>query len=78
MQNVVGDLNARRGKIHNLSLRGQQQIIDAEAPLAELFGYATDIRSLSQGRSSFTMKFETYSAVPKKIQDELLKKMGRI
>lgn len=76
--NIVGDLNARRGKIHNLSLKGQQQIVDAEVPLAELFGYATDIRSLSQGRASFTMKFETYDSVPKKIQDELLKRMGRI
>ncbi len=76
--NVVGDLNSRRGKIHNLSLRGQQQIVDAEVPLAELFGYATDIRSLSQGRASFAMKFETYDSVPKKIQDELMKRMGRM
>ncbi len=76
--NVVGDLNSRRGKIHNLSLKGQQQIVDAEVPLAELFGYATDIRSLSQGRASFTMKFETYDSVPKKIQDELMKRMGRM
>jgi elongation factor G len=76
--NVVGDLNARRGKIHNLSLKGQQQVVDAEVPLAELFGYATDIRSLSQGRAVFTMKFDSYSSVPKKIQDELMKKMGRI
>lgn len=76
--NVVGDLNSRRGKVLNMSLRGVQQVIDAEVPLAELFGYATDIRSLSQGRASFTMNFHSYSALPKKIQDELLKKMGRI
>lgn len=76
--NVVGDLNARRGKILNLSLKGMQQVVEAEVPLAELFGYATDIRSLSQGRASFTMKFDSYSSVPKKIQDEILKKMGRI
>ena len=76
--NVVGDLNARRGKILNLSLKGMQQVVDAEVPLSELFGYATDIRSLSQGRASFTMKFDSYSSVPKKIQDEIMKKMGRI
>lgn len=76
--NIVGDLNARRGKILNLSLKGLQQVVDAEVPLAELFGYATDIRSLSQGRATFTMKFDSYSSVPKKVQEEILKRMGRI
>ncbi len=76
--NIVGDLNSRRGKVLNMSLKGVQQVIDAEVPLAELFGYATDIRSLSQGRASFTMKFHNYSSLPKKNQNELLKKMGRI
>ncbi len=76
--NVVGDLNSRRGKILNMSLKGMQQVVDAEVPLSELFGYATDIRSLSQGRASFAMKFDSYSSVPKKIQDEIMKKMGRM
>lgn len=77
--NVVGDLNSRRGKIHSIALKsGRGQVINAEAPLANLFGYATDVRSLSQGRASFSMEFKEYAAVPPKVRNEVLHKIGRI
>ncbi len=78
--NVVADLNSRRGKIlaFNPKPGGGGQAISAEAPLAELFGYATDIRSVSQGRASFSMEFKEYAVVPAKLRNEILKKMGRI
>lgn len=76
--NIVGDLSSRRGKIHSMAMKvGGGQIISAEAPLATLFGYATDIRSLSQGRASFTMKFLEYSVVPARAKAEVLEKIGR-
>ena len=77
--NIVGDLNSRRGKIHSMSVKlgGGGQVIAAEAPLATLFGYATDIRSLSQGRASFSMEFLEYSPIPAKARAEVLQKLGR-
>ncbi|HEY8271551.1 MAG TPA: elongation factor G [Pseudobdellovibrionaceae bacterium] len=76
--NIVGDLNSRRGKIISMNVRpGGGQIISAEAPLATLFGYATDIRSLSQGRASFSMEFLVYAVVPLKVKSEILTKLGR-
>lgn len=76
--NIVGDLNSRRGKILSMSVRpGGGQIIASEAPLANLFGYATDIRSLSQGRASFSMEFLEYAVVPSKVRGEILHQMGR-
>ncbi len=76
--NIVGDLNSRRGKILNMNMKqGGGQVIMAEVPLANLFGYATDVRSLSQGRASFSMEFLEYSIVPTKAKNEVLQKMGR-
>ncbi|MFM6928813.1 MAG: elongation factor G [Bdellovibrio sp.] len=76
--NIVGDLNSRRGKILTMNVKpGGGQVISAEAPLATLFGYATDVRSLSQGRASFSMEFLEYSVVPSKVKTEVLHKMGR-
>lgn len=76
--NIVGDLNSRRGKILSMSLKaGGGQLISTETPLASLFGYATDIRSLSQGRASFSMEFLEYSAIPAKVRAEVLHKLGR-
>ncbi len=76
--NVVGDLNSRRGKILSMNVKtGGGQIISAEAPLASLFGYATDIRSLSQGRASFSSEFLAYAIVPQKVKTEILTKLGR-
>jgi elongation factor G len=75
---VIGDLNSRRGKVHSMSIKsGGGQIINCEAPLAALFGYATDLRSLSQGRASFSMEFKAYEVVPPKINEEILAKLGR-
>lgn len=78
MGTIIGDLNSRRGKVHKMDPRGNAQIIKAEAPLATLFGYATDIRSLTQGRATFSMEPSHYAPVPPKVQDEILVKMGRI
>ncbi len=78
MGNVIGDLNARRGKVLSMTARGGTQVVDAEVPLATMFGYATDLRSLTQGRGTFTMEFEEYAPVPPKISQEILARMGRI
>jgi elongation factor G len=76
--NVVGDLNSRRGKILSMNIKpGGGQVVHAEAPLATLFGYATDIRSLSQGRASFSMEFLEYAVVPPRVKNEVLQKLGR-
>lgn len=76
--NVVGDLNSRRGKVHAMNVKpGGGQVISAEAPLANLFGYATDLRSLTQGRASFSMEFLAYSVVPAKVKQEILSHLGR-
>lgn len=75
--NVIGDLNSRRGKVGSIQPRGANQIIRAQAPLVTLFGYATDLRSISQGRASFSMEFDEYSAVPPKVEKEILHSLGR-
>ncbi|MBY0452894.1 MAG: elongation factor G, partial [Bdellovibrionaceae bacterium] len=76
--NIVGDLNSRRGKVLNMTVKpGQGQVVSAEVPLAQLFGYATDIRSLSQGRAFFSMEFLEYAPVPAKVKTEILHKLGR-
>ena len=77
MGNVVGDLNARRGKVHNMAPRSGMQVIDASAPLKSLFGYATELRSFSQGRATFSMEFEEYAELPPKVQAEVLAEIGR-
>jgi elongation factor G len=69
---VIGDLNSRRGKIEGIKLRKELQVIDAVAPLKELFGYATQLRSLSQGRATFTMEFSRYEVLPRNLQDEIV------
>ncbi len=76
--NIVSDINSRRGKIHNMTAKPSGgQIVTAEVPLAQLFGYATDVRSLSQGRAFFSMNFQNYSPVPPKVKAEILAKLGR-
>lgn len=69
---IIGDINSRRGKIVGIKLRKELQVIDAIAPLKELFGYATQLRSLSQGRATFTMEFSRYEKLPKNLQDDLV------
>lgn len=69
---IVSDVNSRRGRVLGLDARGHLQVVQAEIPLAELFGYETDIRSLSQGRASSTMQFSHYESVPKNLQDKIM------
>ncbi len=75
MGDVIGDLNSRRGKIQGMKARGSAQVITAEVPLAEMFGYATDLRSRTQGRGVFTMQFAHYDMVPKPIADQIVAKV---
>jgi elongation factor G len=72
MGDIVGDLNSRRGKILELEHREPFRVIRAEAPLKEMFGYATDVRSLSQGRAVFTMQFDHYDEVPEDVSKRIL------
>jgi elongation factor G len=72
MGDVLGDLNGRRGKVKEMVARGIQQVVRAAVPLAELFGYATAVRSLSKGRASYTMEPEQFDIVPEKVKEELL------
>ena len=69
---VIGDLGARRGRIEETEDRGEMKIIRAKAPLAEMFGYATNLRSLTQGRGTFTMEFDCYEEIPKNITQEII------
>ncbi|HYT11291.1 MAG TPA: hypothetical protein VEL12_00780, partial [Candidatus Nitrosopolaris sp.] len=69
---VMGNLNSRRGRVESLEPVGNAQVIRAIVPLAEMFGYATDLRSMTQGRAEFTMQFERYEEVPQSILAELV------
>ena len=75
MGDVMGDLNSRRGKIQSMEKRGNAQVIRAEVPLSEMFGYATDLRSKTQGRATYTMQFAHYEDVPKGIADTIVAKV---
>ncbi len=75
MGDVIGDLNSRRGRIEGLELRGTTQIIKSLVPLAEMFGYATDLRSRTQGRGSFTMHFGKYEEVPASLSEEIVSRV---
>lgn len=75
MGDVMGDLNSRRGKIQSMEKRGNAQVIRAEVPLSEMFGYATDLRSKTQGRATYTMQFSHYEDVPKGIADAIIAKV---
>ncbi len=76
MGDVVGDLNRRRGKILAMDQRGNARVVKAEVPLAEMFGYATDLRSFTQGRASYTMQFKHYEQVPNNIANEIIAKVS--
>ena len=73
---VVGDIARRRGQMTGESQRGNAKIIEAEVPLAEMFGYVTDLRSFTQGRGNYTMQFLKYGECPRFVQDEIIKKSG--
>lgn len=72
MGDVMGDINSKRGRIEKVSDRGKMKVIDAKVPLAEMFGYATTLRSMTQGRASFTMEFYTYEEVPAQIAAKII------
>ena len=76
MGNVVGDLNARRGRVVGIEARPSIQMIRADVPLAEMFGYATDLRSATQGRATHTMQFARYEPVPSSIAEEIIARVG--
>jgi elongation factor G len=75
MGDVIGDLNSRRGRIEGMELRGTTQIIKSMVPLSEMFGYATELRSRTQGRGSFTMHFGKYEDVPAAIAEEIVNRV---
>jgi len=75
MGDVIGDLTARRGKIDEMGQRGNSRVIGALVPLSQMFGYATDLRSRTQGRATYTMQFKSYQPVPESIADEIVAKV---
>jgi elongation factor G len=77
MGNVVGDINAKRGQVDNMEDRGNSKVINAKVPLAEMFGYATQLRSMSQGRANYSMEFLHYSEVPKMVSEKIIEGSGK-
>ena len=75
MGDVIGDLSARRGKIQGMDQRGEAQVINAMVPLSEMFGYSTNLRSMSQGRAVYSMQFAQYEEVPKAKAEEIVAKV---
>ena len=71
---VIGDLSSRRGKIGGMTQRGEAQVVAADVPLAEMFGYSTQLRSMTQGRAVYTMQFDHYEEVPKNIAEQIISK----
>ena len=72
MGDVIGDLNRRRGRIEGMEPRGNTQVIQAFVPLAQMFGYATDLRSQTQGRATYTMQFDHYAEMPSSLAEEII------
>jgi elongation factor G len=70
---VVGNLNSRRGMINSIDQRGNAQAVNSFVPLSEMFGYATDLRGMTQGRGNFVMEFDHYAELPKNLAAELVK-----
>ena len=76
MGDVIGDLNSRRGHIKHMEPRAGVQVITARVPLSEMFGYSTNLRSMTQGRGNYTMQFASYDEVPKSVSEEIIAKVG--
>jgi elongation factor G len=76
MGDVIGDLNSRRGHIKHMEPRAGVQVITARVPLSEMFGYSTNLRSMTQGRGNYTMQFAAYDEVPKSVSEEIIAKVG--
>ena len=75
MGDVVGDLNSRRGRVGQMEARGANQVINSLVPLSEMFGYATDLRSRTQGRATYTMQFDSYQQTPGSVQEEITRRI---
>src|SRR5688572_20332044 len=75
MGDVIGDLSSRRGRIEGMEARGNTQVVRAQVPLSEMFGYSTDLRSRTQGRATYTMQFDAYHQVPESIASEIIKRV---
>ena len=73
---VIGDLNSRRGQITGMDQRGNARVVDGTVPLANMFGYVNNLRSMSQGRAQYTMHFDHYEQVPQAVADEVRAKMA--
>jgi elongation factor G len=76
MGDVIGDLNSRRGQVQGMDQRGNARVVDAMVPLASMFGYVNNLRSMSQGRAQFTMQFDHYEQVPNNVADEIKAKVA--
>ena len=74
MGDVMGDLNSRRGRVQGMESNAGAQVINSKVPLAEMFGYATELRSMTQGRANYSMQFDSYEPAPKQVQDEVITK----
>ena len=72
MGDVIGDLNAKRGQVQEMRDRSGVKVIDATVPLGEMFGYATSLRSMSQGRASYSMEFSHYAEVPRNVAETII------
>jgi len=77
MGDVMGNLASRRGQIQSQEDRGGTQIINARVPLSEMFGYSTTLRSMSQGRATYTMEFKHYAEAPKNVADAIITARGK-
>jgi len=77
MGDVVGDLSSKRGQIENMGERGQAKVVSALVPLSSMFGYATQLRSMTQGRGNYTMEFDHYQEVPKNVAEEIIGEKGK-
>jgi len=76
MGDIIGDLNSRRGQVGGMDQRGNARVIDAQVPLANMFGYVNTLRSMSQGRAQYTMVFDKYAEVPNNVSEEIRAKLA--
>jgi elongation factor G len=76
MGDIIGDLNRRRGQLEGMDSRAGAQVVRAKVPLAEMFGYVTQLRTLSSGRASSTMEFSHFAEAPRNVQEEVLAKVN--
>jgi elongation factor G len=72
MGDIINDLNSKRGRVRSMEAKSGTQIVKARVPLAEMFGYATDLRSRTQGRATYSMHFDRYEQVPRVVSDEVI------